>query len=158
MIVLFVWGIRTKQNNIYRDLPRHHLNTKFQNESLIGILSNTRRVENIDNLLYQCSILLDDDMKGLCLHSISMIHYLINKKYYLSQPWLEIRAIELIDEELKYKISKCGLPDFIIINTIHSQNEKKHNIYFKKFLIEYNYILIYQNSRFQLHLKPSIEK
>jgi hypothetical protein len=164
-IIIFMFSFYKKiANDNKRDTnPIFSRNTMFKSSALFGIFSNKDRVDSIDGIINAVNENVKKDNTVLCFNSIPMMYYLLNKDYYLNDPWLIPYGLANTKINLELKAQKSQYPDFIIFskktameknwpNTDIDTYEKDKELYefIKDYISKNQYLNIYENYSFIL--------
>lgn len=163
-IMLFSFTKKIVDDNKRDTQPIFTRNVLFKSRELSGITSNRSRVEAIDGLIYNFKKISKKEDTVLCFNSVPMLYYLLNKDYFLDDPWLIPYGLDKTENELEYKASQNIFPDYIIFSKKNAQEDRWPEtdiIAYKKDQELYDYILsyinryqykdVYQNSAFVLY-------
>ena len=109
---------------------------------------------------------INDSDTIICFNSIPMFYYLLNKDYFLADPWIIVTNFNSVKNSLENKANSNFYPDYIIFSKKSAKennwpdtdiiiDKKDRNIY--EYLIYYikynNYESIYENTTFILYKK-----
>ena len=135
----------------------------YKSPELFGIFSSKEKVEAIDGIIFEAKKYIKKENTLICFNSVPMLHYLLNRDYFLSDPWLVQYDFNI---ELDQKLKQNSFPDYIIYakksareknwpntDVLYEPRDKKKYIYMNNYINKYNYKIIYENSSFILYKK-----
>ena len=155
-IPLIIFSMISQHQYVYRDAHRRYLVNMFHTPPLFGIHSTLKRVKVIDELYENINQTDDSSKDFLCLGHIPMLHYLLNKKYFLSNPWVEVLPPNKATNEFEEKIKSKIIPDAFIFALNSARNNTwpdtqidfEDDNYFVQFVRNNNYFFHYSNDYF----------
>lgn len=160
LLSILIFILVNKNNDVYRDKPRKELNINFNSPQLFAITSSSSRVGCVDSLLQYFKSNDFGNKTLLSVNSNPMIYFLVNKPYYLSNPWF------VTIEEFENRIKENTLPDIVVFATKNPRNrnwpqttdtciafDKPIFDYFKEFVEKDFYKCTYKNSMFEVYCK-----
>ena len=166
IVILAISGYKKMFDNNKRDKPICKLNTMYSTPELFGIFSSKERVTAIDGIMDAAKKNINDSDTIICFNSIPMFYYLLNKDYFLADPWIIVTNFNSVKNSLENKANSNFYPDYIIFSKKSAKennwpdtdiiiDKKDRNIY--EYLIYYikynNYESIYENTTFILYKK-----
>lgn len=157
LLSILIFILLHKNNDVYRDKQRNFLNCTFKSSVLWAISSSKDRVECVDSLLNYFKTTNLENKTILSVNSNPMIYYLLNKPYYLDNPWF------ITKEEFEKKTKNVPLPHIIIFATKNPRNpnwpqnseicipfDQQNYDYFKKLVESNHYKSTFKNSMFEV--------
>lgn len=167
IILLFVSGYKKIFDDNKRDVqPIFARNTMFKSPELFGVFSSKNRVEVIDGIILESKKIIKRDNTLICFNSVPMLHYLLNRDYFLDDPWVEQLSIGKLKNRLETKALKNIFPDYIIFakksarennwpdtDVLYEPADKKKYEYMIDYIDKNNYKNIYENYGFILYKK-----
>ncbi|MBN2544943.1 MAG: hypothetical protein JXB50_04035, partial [Spirochaetes bacterium] len=166
VILIFSFGKKIINDNKRDSQPMFTRNSMFMSPELRGIFSAKKRVEAIDELISCFKSVSKEEDKLLCFNSIPMMHYLLNKDYYLNDPWLMNYNLTNTKKELEIKAENNLFPDYIIFSKKSAREDDwpdtkittdKRDELLYKYIVDYinknNYNAVFENNAFILYKK-----
>jgi hypothetical protein len=167
-IVLLIFSFNKRIfNDNKRDVqPVFARDTMFKSKVLSGIFSSKDRVEAIDGILEVSKNYINDENTLLCFNSIPMLYYLLDKDYFLNDPWLIPNNFNSIKSRLENKANNNIYPDYIIFGkksakednwpdtkVVIDDKDKVLYDYISMYIKTNNYKIIYENKAFLFYKK-----
>jgi len=166
VILFFSFGKKIINDNKRDSQPMFTRSVMFRSPELRCIFSTKNRVNAVDELISEFKSISKKDDKILCFNSIPMIYYLLNKDYFLNDPWLIPYNVTNTKRELEKKVENNIFPDFIIFakksakednwpdsDIIVDEKDQPLYDYIKEFINKYKYNIIFENNSFLLYKK-----
>jgi|GEM_PF-5930747 len=166
IVILFISGYKKLFDNNKRDKMIYQLNKMYDSPELFGIFSSTERVDAIDGIIRAAKEHMAKNSTLLCFNSVPMLHYLLNKDYYLDDPWIIIEGYSTVGKRLVKDKIKNKYPDFIIFSkksakenswpdtdVFFDAKDKQLYDYLVEYIKESKYNNIYENDAFILYKK-----
>lgn len=164
IVLLFISGYKKIFDDNKRDAqPIFTRNSMFKSPELFGIFSTRDRVAAIDGIMYISKEKITNNDTLICFNSVPILHYLLNRDYFLKDPWTEQSNLA---KELEKKIEKNIFPDYIIFskrsarekdwpdtNVLYEPADKIKYHFMIDFIDKYDYKNIYENNGFILYKK-----
>ena len=167
IVLLTVSGYKKIFDDNKRDvLTVFKRNTMFKSPELFGIFSTKDRVDVIDRLIVEAKKNIKKSDKIICVNSIPMLHYLLNRDYFLDDPWLEQMNLSEISYSLENNAENNNYPAYIIFSkksarennwpnttVLYEPKDKEKYDYMLSYIEKSNYKNIYENNAFILYKK-----
>jgi len=115
VVGLCILGLLTKIHAPYRDLQRLGLNTPVSSTPLLrGLYTSEARNRQITWLVQKRQSLFPDANVAIIFPSAPLLHYALELKPYLANPWINLYHPEILTRLLNDKATQV-LPDVIIM-------------------------------------------
>jgi len=166
VILIFSFGKKIINDNKRDSQPLFTRGVMFRSNELRGIFSTKNRVDAVDGLISHFKTVSKKEDKLLCFNSIPMLYYLLNKDYFLNDPWLIPYSLAKTKLELEKKSGNNIFPDFIIFakksakedswpdtDIIVDKKDQPLYDYISGYISKHKYTVIFENTAFLLYKK-----
>ncbi len=123
-IVILLVGVYKKAfDNNKRDEIIYRLTTMYSTPALFGIFGSKDKVTEVDGIINAARLNISKDQTLLCFNSVPMLHFLLDRNYFLNDPWIIPSYRYSLGANLENG-AKSGLyPDFIILSKRSAQEK-----------------------------------